>query len=70
MQKILRILIIIAILITAYLLILAWRNDYIVNAPKTQSVVTASEKNDVPTASHGDEIGRTNHCQSRQYSCG
>lgn len=54
MQKILRILIIIAILITAYLLILAWRNDYIVNAPKTQSVVTASEKNDVPTASHGD----------------
>lgn len=54
MQKILRILIIIAILITAYLLILAWRNDYIVNAPKTQTVVTASEKNDVPTASHGD----------------
>ncbi len=53
MQKILRTLIIIAMLITAYLLILAWRDDYTnVNKPiaVTPTTSTAVTSNDVPVA--------------------
>ncbi|MDO4441426.1 MAG: membrane protein insertase YidC [Moraxella sp.] len=53
MQKILRILIIIAILITTYLLVLAWRDDSM-NAPKVAPVATQSSTADVPVASGGD----------------
>lgn len=54
MQKILRILIIIAILITCYLLILAWRDDY-ANAPKKASVPIATQTTtDVPSVQGGD----------------
>lgn len=49
MQKILRVLIIIAILITSYLLVLAWRDDTM-NAPKPTSVVTQTSNVDVPNA--------------------
>ena len=52
MQKILRTLIIIAMLITGYLLILAWRDDYTnVNKPvATTPTSTAVSSNDVPVA--------------------
>lgn len=49
MQKILWVLIIIAILITSYLLVLAWRDDTM-NAPKPTSVVTQTSNVDVPNA--------------------
>ena len=66
MQKILRILIIVAMLITSYLLVLAWRDDYITGgkpapptatAPTTASDVpagrgTANPASDVPVASN------------------
>lgn len=66
MQKILRILIIVAMLITSYLLVLAWRDDYITGgkpqpptatAPTAVSDVpagrgTANPTSDVPTASN------------------
>lgn len=52
MQKILRALIVVAMLITSYLLILAWRDDYVnnptANAVATPTAVTTS--GDVPTA--------------------
>ena len=52
MQKILRTLIIIAMLITGYLLILAWRDDYTnVNKPVAITpTTTAVSSNDVPVA--------------------
>ena len=60
MQKILRILIIIAMLITSYLLILAWRDDYATSktanntstavATSSQDVPSVSSKTDVPIA--------------------
>lgn len=53
MQKILRVLIIIAMLITSYLLILAWRDDYATTKP-TQTAPVATTTNDVPTAVSGD----------------
>jgi YidC/Oxa1 family membrane protein insertase len=57
MQKILRVMIIIAMLITAYLLILAWRDDY-ADAPvvDTVSETTASVGADIPstTGAAGD----------------
>ncbi|WP_227428889.1 membrane protein insertase YidC [Psychrobacter sp. I-STPA6b] len=58
MQKILRLLIIIAMLITAYLLILAWQKDYPPGADST-SVVDApsaqvSTSTDIPSASVAD----------------
>ncbi|WFF38669.1 membrane protein insertase YidC [Moraxella nasibovis] len=53
MQKILRILIIIAILITTYLLVLAWRDD-MANAPKVAPVATQTTGADVPNATLGD----------------
>ncbi|MFA9486852.1 MULTISPECIES: membrane protein insertase YidC [unclassified Moraxella] len=53
MQKILRILIIIAILITTYLLVLAWRDD-LMNIPKAPSVPTQSSVADVLAVSSGD----------------
>ena len=56
MQKILRILIIIAILITSYLLVLAWRDDTM-NAPKPAPVATQTSSVDVPnTASGGGDV--------------
>ncbi|MFC0819954.1 membrane protein insertase YidC [Moraxella marmotae] len=54
MQKILRILIIVAMLITAYLLILAWRDDYAGAPATTQPVATQSTHADIPTAQGGD----------------
>ncbi|MDO4700534.1 MAG: membrane protein insertase YidC [Moraxella sp.] len=54
MQKILRILIIIAILITCYLLILAWRDDY-ANVPKQAAQAVATQSSgDVPSVQGGD----------------
>ncbi|MCL1623981.1 membrane protein insertase YidC [Moraxella sp. Tifton1] len=53
MQKILRILIIIAILITTYLLILAWRDD-MANAPKVAPVATQTSSTDIPNTLVGD----------------
>lgn len=50
MQKILRTLIIIAMLITCYLLILAWQKDY-ANAPKTAPTVATSTTSDIPPVS-------------------
>ena len=49
MQKILRVMIIIAMLITAYLLILAWRDDY-ANAPVVQAASESAETvgSDIP----------------------
>lgn len=53
MQKILRALIVVAMLITSYLLILAWRDDY-VNNPKVNvsatTIPTAVTAGDVPSA--------------------
>jgi len=55
MQKILRVLIIIAMLITAYLLVLAWQKDY-ANVPATSadavtpSVSTSTTGADIPTS--------------------
>lgn len=56
MQKILRILIIVAMLITAYLLILAWRDDYAGKPATTAPVATqTSNPTDVPsTQASGD----------------
>lgn len=50
MQKILRVLIIIAMLITSYLLILAWRDDY-ANTPDnhTTTTLTTSNTSDIPS---------------------
>ncbi|UNU72495.1 membrane protein insertase YidC [Moraxella nasovis] len=54
MQKILRILIIIAMLITAYLLILAWRDDQ-VNQPVVNHQIATVQGSDIPaTAVNGD----------------
>lgn len=54
MQKILRILIIIAILITCYLLVLAWRDDY-ANKPQQNTTPVASQSTtDVPNVQNGD----------------
>ncbi|WP_066804465.1 membrane protein insertase YidC [Moraxella oblonga] len=55
MQKILRTLIIIAMLITSYLLVLAWRDDY-ANAPKTTKIATQVVQGggDVPVVQNGD----------------
>ena len=57
MQKIFRVMIIIAMLITAYLLILAWRDDY-ADAPAVEAVpeTTNSAGADIPstTAAAGD----------------
>ena len=68
MQKILRTLIIIAMLITGYLLILAWRDDYTnVNKPVAITpTTTAVSSNDVPVAGAlgtptGDSHGNGNH---------
>lgn len=50
MQKILRTLIIIAMLITSYLLILAWRDDYANPTQRaTVTPVTQTTTNDVPS---------------------
>ena len=55
MQKILRVLIIIAMLITAYLLVLAWQKDY-ANVPATSadavtpSVSTSNTGADIPVS--------------------
>lgn len=55
MQKILRILIIIAMLITSYLLILAWRDDYA--TPKTTSGTTiTTSSQDVPSVSSTSDV--------------
>ena len=57
MQKILRTLIIVAMLITSYLLILAWRDDYVTNAPQTAATpVTHSATSDVPVATAGGDV--------------
>ncbi|WP_155733862.1 membrane protein insertase YidC, partial [Moraxella catarrhalis] len=57
MQKILRILIIVAMLITAYLLILAWRDDYAGKPATTQPVAAQTTHSDVPTTqATGDDI--------------
>ena len=50
MQKILRVLIIIAMLITSYLLILAWRDDY-ANTPANHATTTLTTSNtsDIPS---------------------
>ncbi|WP_294035571.1 membrane protein insertase YidC [uncultured Moraxella sp.] len=53
MQKILRILIIVAMLITSYLLVLAWRDDY-AGQPATQPVATQTSGGDVVAAQTGD----------------
>lgn len=57
MQKILRILIIIAILITSYLLILAWRDDH-ANQPVQNNVATTAQSasSDVPGASVSGDV--------------
>lgn len=54
MQKILRILIIIAMLITAYLLVLAWRDDYAGKPVNTQPAVVTQTNSDVPSVQGGD----------------
>ena len=56
MQKILRILIIIAMLITAYLLILAWRDDYAGKPATTQPVAAQTTHSDVPTTQATGDI--------------
>ncbi|MGP5548100.1 membrane protein insertase YidC [Psychrobacter alimentarius] len=62
MQKIFRVMIIIAMLITAYLLILAWRDDY-ADAPAVEAVpeTTASVGADIPstTGAAGDIPAQT-----------
>ncbi len=61
MQKILRVLIIIAMLITAYLLVLAWQRDY-ANVPATSadavtpSVSTSNTGADIPTSTGDSDI--------------
>lgn len=55
MQKILRILIIVAILITTYLLVLAWRDDAM-NAPASAPVATQTASADVPSASASGDV--------------
>ncbi len=61
MQKILRVLILIAMLITAYLLVLAWQKDY-VNVPTTATdvavptVSTNTAGTDIPTSSGINDI--------------
>lgn len=56
MQKILRVLIIIAMLITAYLLVLAWRDDY-ANAPDVAPTAVVSQAGtDVPMASLAGDV--------------
>ena len=61
MQKILRVLIIIAMLITAYLLVLAWQKDY-ANVPATSadavtpSVSTSNTGADIPTSTGESDI--------------
>ena len=60
MQKILRVLIIIAMLITAYLLVLAWQKDYAnvpdTSADATPSVSTSNTGTDVPTSTGASDI--------------
>ncbi|OOR88163.1 membrane protein insertase YidC [Moraxella caviae] len=55
MQKILRILIIIAMLITAYLLVLAWRDDY-ANQPASSVPVATQTSADVPVVNAGGDV--------------
>ncbi|MDO4897221.1 MAG: membrane protein insertase YidC [Moraxella sp.] len=55
MQKILRTLIIIAMLITSYLLILAWRDDY-ATTKTTATTPVATTTNDVPVAVSGGDV--------------
>ncbi len=52
MQKILRVLILIAMAITAYLLVMAWQKDY-ANQPSTQATTTVS------SSSSGDFVAQT-----------
>lgn len=54
MQKILRTLIIIAMLITSYLLILAWRDDYATTKTVNDPTVSSTTNQDVPVVSGGD----------------
>ena len=54
MQKILRTLIIIAMLITSYLLVLAWRDDYTNKPVSVKQPVATQGVNDVPNATGGD----------------
>lgn len=56
MQKILRILIIVAMLITAYLLILAWRDDYAGKPATTQPVATQSSNADIPSSQAAGDV--------------
>lgn len=57
MQKILRVLIIIAMLITAYLLILAWRDDYVNKPVNTASVAVNTDSNaDIPASSVSGDL--------------
>ena len=63
MQKILRILIIIAMLITCYLLILAWRDDYATTKP-TATKPVATKTNDVPVVVAGGDVPVLNTTQT------
>ncbi len=57
MQKILRTLIIVAMLITAYLLVLAWRDDYVTNAPKqTAAPAAQTATSDVPSITASGDV--------------
>lgn len=71
MQKILRILIIVAILITSYLLILAWRDDYAGKpTPSQPPAPVATTHGDVPLAQMSDvptaESSATAQAQAKQ----
>ncbi|MFW2178148.1 MULTISPECIES: membrane protein insertase YidC [unclassified Moraxella] len=60
MQKILRTLIIIAMLITGYLLILAWGRDYAnVNNPNVTTAVTTTGSQDVPMTGQAGDVPTT-----------
>lgn len=59
MQKILRILIIIAMLITTYLLILAWRDDYANQPVEEVKQQTATTNNDIPASTNNGDIPAT-----------
>ena len=64
MQKILRILIIIAILITSYLLILAWRDDY-ANHTQAAKPAVATSTSDVPNVQvQGSDVPMLNAGQA------
>lgn len=60
MQRILRILIIVAMLITAYLLILAWRDDYAGKpATSVQPTTMTQAGSDVPAMQHAGDVPAT-----------